>query len=179
MTVPTRVLLAADVAARDVGGAEHALATLDAVLPTGLSSYVASTHVVPGGRVAVAVSWAGAPSDEVDRVLAALPGVDLEGAGAREAAAQHADRSAGRLVRFAGRMRVERVLTVAEVLAGSVVDEVRELGVGVLPPEAVLDLTEWARPTWTDGRAVLLVHRAAAGLVPFESRHQIACCSAH
>jgi hypothetical protein len=43
----------------------------------------------------------------------------------------------------------------------------------------MLDLTDFVRPTWREGRCVLLVQPAAGGLVPFEVRHQIACCADH
>jgi hypothetical protein len=177
---PRRVLVAVDAGATDVAGAERLVAALDGVLPSGDPSYAASTHVVPGGRVAVVASWAGeAAADWTGVVTEALPDADLVGAAATEAAAQHRDRRAGRLARFAGQSALEAEVTVGEVLAGGVVEEVRQVGGGPLAPEATLDLREWVRPTWQAGRTVLLVQQSVAGLVPFESRHQIPCCADH
>lgn len=184
------VLVAVDAGTTDVGGAEHLVALLDTVLPADLPAYVASTHVVPGGRTAVACSWEGAhlvDGDELlaavgaDSVLVQVDGADRGDAGPEvaEAARQHATRSAGRLVRYAGRADVERRLTVDEVLRLTPVDEVRAVGLPVLAGDTVVDLTEWARPTWQAGRTVLLVQQASTGLVPFESRVQIACCADH
>lgn len=193
----SRTLVAVDAGTTDVAGAEHVVAVLDDLLPVTLASYVASTHVVhhDGARTLVVASWAG-PSTPVAAasVAAALPGsavVVQVGAtetvagdagrtgAARQAATQHLDRSAGRLVRFAGRELIEARVSVAAVLAGGVVDEVAALGAGPLPATAHVDLSEWARPTWQAGRVVLHVQQARDGLVPFESRHQIACCSDH
>jgi hypothetical protein len=100
-------------------------------------------------------------------------------AGARAAAAQHGGRSAGRLARYPGRSDIERRVTVAEVLAGSAVDAVEGLAGTTVDDVSELDLTDWARPTWRAGRVVLLVQPAAGALVPFEARHQIACCADH
>lgn len=182
-------LVAVDAGATDVGGAEHVVATLDALLPATHPSYVASTHVVPGGRVAVVASWDdGATHDEVGAaVSAAVPGADVvvgadDGSATdalREAVAQHQRRAAGRLVRFAGRTSIEDRVTVAEVLGATCVEEVRAVGSAALPHDTVVDLREWARPVWQAGRTVLLLQPAREGLVPFESRHQIACCSNH
>lgn len=69
--------------------------------------------------------------------------------------------------------------TVAAVEADSVVDAVEGLAGISLEPGDTLDLTGFARPVWREGRCVLLVQRSAVGLVPFEMRHQIPCCSDH
>jgi hypothetical protein len=95
------------------------------------------------------------------------------------AIAEATARSAGRLARYLGRTRIETVTTVAEVEADSVVDAVEGLAGIDLDPGDTLDLTGFARPVWREGRCVLLVQRAAAGLVPFEVRDQIPCCSDH
>ena len=100
-------------------------------------------------------------------------------AGALHAGSEHRARSAGRLARFAGRTEVERRCTVADVLGASLVDDVQALAGTDVRADTVLDLTEWARPTWRGGRAVLLVQPGLDGLVPFESRHQTPCCSDH
>lgn len=69
--------------------------------------------------------------------------------------------------------------TVAAVEADSVVEAVEGLAGIELDPGDTLDLTGFARPVWREGRCVLLVQRSAGGLVPFEMRHQIPCCSDH
>ncbi|WP_210650024.1 hypothetical protein [Nocardioides sp. SYSU D00065] len=200
--------VAVDARTRDHAGAEHLVHLLDTVLPAAGPGYVASTHVVPGEapHTAVAASWPSIAdpaltseqllelvADQVDE----LPGLDEAGvvvhgpegtvsrgaddlvAGALRASGEHRDRSAGRLARFPGRADVERRCTVAEVLALSAVDAVEALAGTEVEPTTLLDLTEWARPTWRGGRAVLLVQPGHSGLVPFESRHQIPCCSRH
>jgi hypothetical protein len=65
------------------------------------------------------------------------------------------------------------------VVAGSCVDTVEGLAGLTVAPDAELDLTGFARPTWRDGRCTLLVQRARGVLVPFELREQISCCSDH
>ncbi|WP_340537138.1 hypothetical protein [Nocardioides sp. GXZ039] len=192
------VAVAVDAGARDVAGAEHLVGLLDEVLPAGAPSYVASTHVVEsedGRRVAVAASWEPDGADETDeaawlaRLLAAVPGAAAvvgartggapAAAGALAAARAHAARTDGRVARFGGQAGIERVLAVGEVVASSLIEEVVALGSPPLPPETVVDLREWARPTWRAGRLVLTVQQSRDGLVPFESRHQIACCADH
>ncbi|MEV7429904.1 hypothetical protein AB0N29_09825 [Nocardioides sp. NPDC092400] len=199
------VLVAVDAGTRDHAGAEHVVHLLDGLLPAGDATYVASTHVVAtddGPHTAVAATWSGAAASgphaagELVGLLAAAVGeragvlVVAAGdeavagpaaalAGARAAAGQHVDRAAGRLVRFAGRAEVERPCTVADVVALDAVDAVEALAGTDVRPETPLDLGEWARPTWRAGRSVLLVQPGRGGLVPFESRHQIACCADH
>ncbi|MBC2959223.1 hypothetical protein [Nocardioides deserti] len=209
MTTPpdvpaSTVLLAVDVGTRDHAGAEHVVHQLDALLPAELvahATYVASTHVVStddGAHTAVAASWtrsaseaaallsrlAGPLGDDVGVLVVAAGDEDAAGpsalvAGARAAAEQHAGRTAGRLARFAGRAGVERVCTVAEVEALDAVDAVEALAGTEVGPDTLVDLREWARPTWRAGRAVLTVQPGREHLVPFESRYQIPCCSDH
>lgn len=189
-------ILAVDVASRDVAAAEHLLHTLEQRL--GHAADLASTHVVDA-HLAVVLSWERpvplVPADVADLLTAegydgALvlddTSISTSTAGAASlvasaglAAAEHAARSSGRLARFPGRSEVERVLTVGDLLAGSAVEEVSALAGTTLTDDTTLDLREWARPVWRDGRAVLVVQVARGGLVPFESRHQIACCSDH
>lgn len=206
MTTPpdvpaSTVLLAVDVGTRDHAGAEHVVHLLDGVLPADDPTYVASTHAVAthdGPHTAVAASWTGSAPEaaallaqlagplgqDVGVLVAAAGDEDAAGpaalvAGARAAAEQHAGRAAGRLARFAGRAGVERVCTVAEVEALHAVDAVEALAGTEVGPDTLVDLSEWARPTWRAGRAVLTVQPGREHLVPFESRHQIPCCSDH
>jgi hypothetical protein len=99
--------------------------------------------------------------------------------GAGTALAEHRERRAGRLARFPGQQDVQRRLSVADVLSLSCVDAVEALAGTEVGPETRLDLTGFVRPTWRAGRCVVLVQPSAGDLVPFESRHQIPCCSDH
>jgi hypothetical protein len=175
--------LAVDADARDLAAAEHLVHRLDELLGAGQAAdaYVISTHVVrePTPRFVAVLDWPDGPAvEELTALLAdGLPQayVTPDSPAIDEAAA----RSAGRLARYPGRTAIETVTTVAEVEAHSVVDTVQGLAGIVLDPGDTLDLTGFARPVWRDGRCVLLVQRSVAGLVPFEVRHQIPCCSDH
>lgn len=175
--------LAVDADARDLAAAEHLVHRLDEVLGAGQpeDAYVISTHVVrePTARFVAVLNWPGGPPiEELIALLAdQLPQayVTPDSLAIDEAAA----RSAGRLARYPGRTRIETVTTVAAVGTDSVVDAVEGLAGIELEPGDTLDLTGFARPMWREGRCVLLVQRSAAGLVPFEMRHQIPCCSDH
>ena len=175
--------LAVDADARDLAAAEHLVHRLDEVLGAGQpeDAYVISTHVVrePTGRFVAVLDWPGGPTVEELTALVAdqLPEayVTPDSPAIDEAAA----RSSGRLARYPGRTAIETVTTVAAVEADSVVDAVEGLAGISLEPGDTLDLTGFARPVWREGRCVLLVQRSATGLVPFEMRHQIPCCSDH
>lgn len=181
----TAVPVAVDAGVSTVLDAEHLLHSLETLLgPTAF----ATTHFA-GGRVVVVGVWpsVGAVS-LVDRLglpeVAVVSHSDAFGPGAyvdsaAAALAAHVDRSSGRLVRFAGREQIERETTVGDVLRLSEVDAVAALGGVPLPDSTPLDLREWARPELRAGRAVLTVQETAAGLVPFESREQRACCVVH
>lgn len=162
----------------------------------------ASTHLVPGSRprVVVAATWHAAPG--LDTTLAAevltragcelgaaavvvqtatvrltSPGRDPDGAWL--ALAEHEQRRSGRLVRFAGHDRLGEALTVRELESTTAVERVEGLAGCEVSPDSVLHLDGWARPTWTERGCVLLVQRGARGLVPYEARHQQACCADH
>jgi hypothetical protein len=158
------------------------------------TEYLVSTHVAraPVGRFVVVVSWRGGPEPEEvrARLLASVPGLLLvDGAlvsdpslapGALATAGEALRRSSGRLARYRGRLLVERRTTPAEAVAVSCLDAVEGLAGVEVSPDAVLDATGFARPTWRDGRCTLLVQRGGGGvLVPFEVRDQLACCSDH
>ncbi|SDK48034.1 hypothetical protein SAMN05428985_104173 [Nocardioides sp. YR527] len=179
----TTARLAVDADARDLAAAEHLVHRLDEVLGAGQpeDAYVISTHVVrePTARFVAVLDWPGGPAVEeltallADRLSHAYVSHDSP------AIEEAADRTAGRLARYPGRTRIETVTTVAAVEADSVVDDVEGLAGIELEPGDTLDLTGFARPVWRAGRCVLLVQRSATGLVPFEVRNQIRCCSDH
>ena len=187
------LVLGADGGARDLHDAERLLAVLDRALAslTGRGETPAtwaSTHLVPGSGVVLAATWHGVedlPQDRAVDLLAAhadLDGVSLTSTTARAALEEHRRGSSGRLVVFPGSRALEaldRATTVREVLAGSAIDAVEALAGTPVGPDSVLDLRAHVRPTWTPRGCVLLVQRAAAGLVPFEVREQRPCCTAH
>ena len=189
----TGLVLAADGGARDLHGAERLLARLGGALAsltggTSVAATWASTHLVPGAGVVLAATWDPAedlPPDRAAALLAAdadLDGVSLTSTAAVAALEEHRRRSSGRLVVFPGSAALEglgRSTTVREVLAVSAIDAVEALAGTPVGPDSVLDLRGHVRPTWSPRGCVLLVQRAAAGLVPFEAREQRPCCTAH
>ncbi|MFE6648293.1 hypothetical protein ACFVJS_17115, partial [Nocardioides sp. NPDC057772] len=156
---------------------------LDEVLGAGLpeDAYVISTHVVrePTARLVAVLDWPGGPAVEELTALLADRLPDAYVTPDSPAIAEAAARTAGRLARYPGRTRIETVTTVAAVESDSIIDSVEGLAGTELEPGDTVDLTDFARPVWRDGRCVLLIQRAATGLVPFEMRHQIPCCSDH
>ncbi|WP_160005229.1 hypothetical protein [Nocardioides sp. AX2bis] len=163
---------------------------------------VASTHLVAGPRprVAVAATWHATPA--LDTTLAAdvlvhagrelaaaavvvqtasvrLTSPGRDPGGAWLALAEHEQRRSGRLVRFAGHDRLAGSLTVRQVETTTAVERVEGLMGCEVSPDSVVHLDGWARPTWTDRGCVLLVQRGAQGLMPYEARHQQACCADH
>lgn len=176
-------ILAVDADARDLAGAEHLVHRLDEVLGAGRpeDAYVISTHVVrePTARLVAVLDWPGGPAVEELTALLADHLPDAYVTPDSPAIAEAAARTAGRLARYPGRTRIETVTTVAAVESDSIVDSVEGLAGIELEPGDTVDLTGFARPVWREGRCVLLVQRAATGLVPFEMRHQIPCCSDH
>jgi hypothetical protein len=199
----TTLLVAVDGSSRDVTSAEHLVRRLDALLPgADHPSYAASTHVVvtsAGAHVAVAASWTVALEDATpDGLLALLADglpeagvvVELEdrtttagpaelAAGARAAAIQHRDRSAGRLARFPGQRVVHDLVTVSDVVRLTCVDQVVGLAGVEVSPATVLDLGDFVRPTWGPDGCTVLVQAGAGAPIPFEVRDQVACCSDH
>jgi hypothetical protein len=195
--------VAVDTAAAGLVAVEHLVHEVDGAL-TGLLGEDAgrraagvctiSTHVAraPVGRFVVVVSWDGGPEPEavLARLSASLPGLRaVDGAlvadpalapGALGAAEEARHRTAGRLARYRGRSLVERRTTPAEAVAASCLHAVEGLAGVEVAPDAVLDATGFARPSWRDGRCTLLVQLSGGGvLVPFEARVQLPCCSAH
>lgn len=199
-TSAATVTVAVDAGSRDVAAAEHLAFLLAGLLPAaGRATYV-STHVAPAPspHVVVVASWTDDgqedPAETLDRLGAELPGsclvlhqhpgetvlgpAELRDA-AREALVQHRTRAWGRLVDFPGRAEVVGLVSVGDLVAGTCVDEVRGLAGLELTDETLLDLGDFFRPTWHEGRCTLLVQASPGAPVPFEVREQIACCSDH
>ena len=100
--------------------------------------------------------------------------------GAWVAVAAAATRTSGRLVHFPGEDVLTGRLTVAEVLAGSAVDEVVVVGGSPHTRTTVVDTFDFVRPRLEAGRVRLLVQPGADGVVvPFEREHPHRCCEDH
>jgi hypothetical protein len=92
----------------------------------------------------------------------------------------HVQRRSGRLVHFRGVEELVGALTVRALLDRSAVERVRVLASGDAPADVVVRTRGHVRPSWADGRLVLLVQPAVGGtLVPFESPSPTACCADH
>lgn len=86
----------------------------------------------------------------------------------------------GRAVRFPGIELLTGTVPVADVLAGTAIDEVRVLAGGLLPPAAMLLTRDFCRPVYEAGALVLHVLPAGPGRVaPFEVPNPTPCCAAH
>ena len=97
--------------------------------------------------------------------------------GAWLAVATAAAGTSGRLVHFPGEDVLTGRLTVADVLAGSAVDEVVVVGGSPSSHATVVDTLGFVRPQLAGGRVRLLVQPAAGGVVvPFEREHPHRCC---
>lgn len=157
----------------DDPAAEHWLA--GPAVPSGVG--YACTHLVRAPYPHVAVSLQ-LPSG-VD--AGALPAVPPElASAARQAAAEHRDRTAGRAVLFPGVDRLVGTLTVAELLALSAIDRIHVLGGPPAGPDALVQTRDFVRPHWEHGRLTLTVAPVAGGrLAPFEVPDPTGCCADH
>ncbi|HEX6360505.1 hypothetical protein [Actinophytocola sp.] len=82
-----------------------------------------------------------------------------------------------RCVRFPGQEALTGVHSAAEIVAASAIDEVVGIGVAVDSP---IDTRGFLRPTFTEGRLVLLVEQAAGGVLrPVEIAAPHQCCGGH
>jgi hypothetical protein len=84
-------------------------------------------------------------------------------------------------VHFPGVDALPPELTVAVLLGSCAVEAVRLVGApGPVDPAVVLVTRGHVRPTYDDGRLVLLVERAVGDrLVPFETPNPTPCCGDH
>lgn len=113
----------------------------------------------------------------LDRRTSGAPALVASAELARRA---HVSRSSGRAVRFPGVGELVGVLPVPEVLGRSAIDRVSVLLGGEAGSSLAVDTRGHVRPTWVDGRLVLLTQPASGGtLVPFESPHPTPCCADH
>ncbi|WP_424535735.1 hypothetical protein ACOZ38_37640 [Sphaerisporangium viridialbum] len=182
------MILGLDAGSRTVTEAEHLLHDMVKVLglPAGT---VGCTHFVRpesgAPHVACSLVLQAPPSGLPENVGAALgdsrTGPDDLAEGAALAAAEHAAGAGGRLVLFPGHDELNGTLTVAEVLAGSSIEQVVVLAqAGDPSPDTLVVTNDHVRPQWRDGRVVLLTMPAAGGrLMPAEVPNPTPCCVDH
>jgi hypothetical protein len=149
-------------------------AHLDATLLSavdGLGADLVCTHVDRAAAVAgVAMSARVAREPDLAAIAACLGG---------PATVRSAARPDGRCVRFPGQDRLTGTHAAAEIVADSAIDEVVGIGVPVAA-ESVVDTRGFLRPTYVDGRLVLLVEPAAGGVLrPAEIAQPHQCCGGH
>ena len=108
------------------------------------------------------------------------PFAQHSGVGYAAQVSAHAGRTGGRAFRFPGWEELTGVLTVAELVARSGIDEVAVVGGAPPAPDARVDTQGFVRPLYRGGRLVLHLRRAVGGgYVPFEQPDPIPCCTDH
>lgn len=177
-TGPDAVVVGVDLLTPTVLGADHLAAALVDQVGAGLAEVF--THLCRCATPAhVALSVGLARDQDVDAVRS-VTGPDTSAAGALAAGQAHEQRSSGRGVHYPGVGTLTGTLSVGEVLAGSAIERVELVtgeAVGTADPLVTRD---FVRPVWDQGQLLLLVDRAVGGVVvPYEPRHQIACCRDH
>jgi hypothetical protein len=183
-------VLGVDAGSRTAADAEHLMRGVAAELGAGPGA-VLCTHAVRQGTPHYAATLtlpeppAALPPLPAAGWAVVCPGEMLGGdpvlaRTALGAAAARAAGTDGRAVRFAGIELLTGTVPVADVLAGTAIDEVRVLAGGVLPPAAVLATREFCRPVYEAGTLVLHVLPAGPGRVaPFEVPNPTPCRAAH
>lgn len=156
---------------RPVGGpAAHAdhvlLSTLD-----GLGADLVCTHVDRGGvvaRTAMTMRLRTAPDETELTERLGRPVIRVTG-----------PPDGSRCVRFPGQETLTGVRPAIHLVAHSAIDEVTGIGMPV-EPDTLVDTLGFLRPTFTDGRLVLLVEPAAGGVLrPVEIADPHECCGGH
>ncbi|MGY1856554.1 hypothetical protein [Modestobacter sp. SYSU DS0290] len=172
----------------------HLLAAVDRALTgSGAAAELVCTHVdrsAADPRTGVSIRLSGAPADpgatqaalarELGGPVLVEPAQegDDDAAPARTALAEAPSAVAGRVVRFPGADGVRGRVQVAELVAGTAVEDVQAVG-ATIGPEDVVDSgpNGFLRPQLTGGRMTLLVQRAAGGVfLPFEIENPHVCC---
>lgn len=157
-------------ACREAGGpAAHVDHTLLSLVDSrGLDADLVCTHVDRTGVVATVtmsarLCRAPAPAD-----LTALAATVLSG-----------PRPDGRCIRFPGQSGLTGLVSAGDIVATSAIDEVVGIGTTVTA-DRLVDTLDFLRPTFTDGRLVLLVEPAAGGVLrPAEIKDPHQCCGGH
>lgn len=166
--------------------ADHSDHLTDSVL----SAHVAISITLPEATKAT-VRRLRHRADEEDLGLVISPPAGVDGAtitlgpaqlvaGARLAAAEGSQRTAGRLFRFPGQSAARGRLTARDLRAHAGIDLIEGIGGTPVHDDSVIDTLNFIRPVWRSANSVLLVQPAAGDLlVPFELEHQQKCCSNH
>ncbi|MEV7966396.1 hypothetical protein AB0O34_10485 [Sphaerisporangium sp. NPDC088356] len=182
------MILGLDAGSRTVTEAEHLLHDMVKVLglPAGT---VGCTHFVRTAtgapHVACSLALQALPSGIPENVGSALgdsrTGPKDLAEGAALAAAEHVAGAGGRLVLFPGHTELTGTLSVAELLAGSSIDQVVVLAQAEEPSRDTLVVTnDHVRPQWRDGRVTLLTMPSLGGrLMPAEVPNPTPCCGDH
>jgi len=184
-------VLGVDAGSRTAADAEHLMLGVAAELGAGPGA-VLCTHAVRQGTPHYAatvtlpatlpatmapIPAAGWALVDTAEVLEGDPVLARTALGAATARAAGTD---GRAVRFPGIELLTGTVPVADVLAGTAIDEVRVLAGGLLPPAAMLLTRDFCRPVYEAGALVLHVLPAGPGRVaPFEVPNPTPCCAAH
>lgn len=187
-------VLGVDAGSRTAADAEHLMLGVAAELGAGPGA-VLCTHAVRQGtpHYAATVTLPARPATlpaamppipaagwalvDTAEVLEGDPVLARTALGAATARAAGTD---GRAVRFPGIELLTGTVPVADVLAGTAIDEVRVLAGGALPPAAMLLTRDFCRPVYEAGALVLHVLPAGPGRVaPFEVPNPTPCCAAH
>ncbi len=104
---------------------------------------------------------------------------DPRAAGGLEAIRAHGARESGRLVVFPGVGTLVGTVTANQVRATAIEDLV-DLGGGVVAGDARIRTRDFVRPRWVGGRLLLHVQPGPGGcLVPFEEPDPHRCCARH
>ena len=172
----------------------HLLAAVDEALAgSGAGAELVCTHVDrsgPAPRVGVSLRLTGEPAVPAatrSALARALGGpVVAEGTDdaeevtgpARTALLEAGAAAAGRVVRFPGQAEVSGRITVADLIAGTAIEQVVGIAVEVAGTDVVdTGPNGYLRPTFSGGQLTLLVERAAGGgIQPFEGENQHVCC---
>ncbi|MEO3859078.1 hypothetical protein [Acrocarpospora sp. B8E8] len=181
-------ILGIDAGTPDVAAAEHLIHDLVTMLgpPT-----LACTHFVRTGRPHVAVTLVVEPDVQPEQLAEygvawgdRRTGPEELAAGASQAVAEF-EAGGGRAVVFAGSAGIGGVLTVAELVERSAIEQVSVLASpSPAGPEVVLDTRGYLRPERKSGVLTLaatpgLLPDGSVGLVPFEILDVQACCGGH
>ncbi|GAA0398078.1 hypothetical protein Acor_34820 [Acrocarpospora corrugata] len=178
-------ILAVDAGSPDVASAEHLIHEVATVLGPPV---LACTHFVRVGRPHVAITLVLAPG-ELPAEYGVAWGSHRSGpedlaAGAGQALAEF-EAGGGRAVVFPGSPGLSGVLTVAELLERSAIEQVSVLASpDPAEPEIMLDTRGYLRPERKTGVLTLattpgLLPDGSIGLVPFEILDPRACCGGH
>jgi hypothetical protein len=105
-------------------------------------------------------------------------GREIRAGDAAEALAARRDRRGGRAVRFGGQDCLTGTVTVEHIFSRTDIEAVDALGLSFEPDTPVVT-RDFVRPTFRNGRLVLVLRPRAGGLGCFEQPDPTPCCSGH